>query len=313
MAKQSVREYLARIEKGLLDTNAGGILGTAYQRSFVGDVLDYWQFLKGCRIVNNLNDPNFQLNEMAVNDKAMRKPVVGTEPSSGDLATFTITPHTATVAPGSIYADVSKHWLEQNIEGQSAEDTISKKLAELFGANWLNLLWNGDTAYDGTADDEAFFQVMDGWLKKFKADSRVHKFDTNGSADYKGVVFPAMIDLLPEKYRFSELYKPTFLMNVADAGDYLDQIAGRATVRGDAALMDGTKEPFKGHPVEAVPFMPQGTVVLTPKKNLVPCIWENMEMYRQYIPRKHAVQFTLDGQYGACYEESPGVVLAYNS
>lgn len=303
MPKQTVREFVTRIEKGLLDTSSGGILSTRQQEKFIGKMVDAWSVLSKVRLINNMDSPNYELNELDIADRQAYKPTAGTEPTSGEILDFTINSRTLTVEELSLAANISKNWLMRNIEKESAEQTINNKLGISLGGNILDLAINGDGTTSG------FLAMNKGWLTLADEDSTVNDFDTDGSQDMAGVVFPGLRDALPEKARFTETEKPVIVCNIADADTYLDQIKDRKTARGDQALIDGIAGHYEGHPIVPFPYWPKGHFFMTPLSNLVIGIWEKMALYRQYMPRKHQLEFTLDAQVDPNYEL--GWMIAY--
>lgn len=303
MKPQTVREFLARMEKAALDTSAGGQLTTGQQRKFLGNMIDAWKVLGRIRMITDLDTPNYELNELDIADRQFYAPVAGTEPSSGELADFTITTRTLTCLPVTLPATINRQFLKRNIEKEDVEKVINAKLGQAFGGNALDLAINGDGTTSG------FLALNKGWLQLALDDSTVNDVDTNASTDLAGVVFPALRDALPEKARFSEITKPAIICSITDRDRYLDQISDRTTPRGDAALIDGIAANFNGFEVVPFPYWPEGHFFMTPLDNLVMSFFVGMELFREYRPRKHQLEFTLDGDFDPNYEK--GWMIAY--
>ncbi len=311
----SVREYLARITKGELNAAAGGLLDNEYQRRLFALMVDYMPLLAGVDFITGLTGGTLELNDIELNDEAIRPWTSGTEPDADDLSDWTITPHVLTPGKGSIYVNITKDWLRKNIQGESAATLIEGLVARGWAKGIVNLGWNGNTAYtNADAGKQRFYRLTNGWLKLFSLDSAVTKFDTNGSTDLEGVVFPGLIEAAPEDMlMFQGADTPTIYLSAANARTYARLVGARkGTVRSDAAALDGVLDPFAGFPIKGQPHLADDTFVFTRPSNLVAGVWEELTMEREYKPRLHRLEITLDTEYGYGYKKSEHIVWGKN-
>lgn len=296
----TVKELLAAIQKGTISTSTGGQLTAEDADHFIVTTIDQSALLQKFS-VRKMKSSTANMDTVGLAARVMRKATEG-ETATGVAAT--IARRTLTTVEVILPYDVTDSFLEENIEGENAYQTLNTLFATSFGNDLLDLSMNGD---EDSADD--FLLINDGYIDIVEADAAVHDFDTNGSTDFKGTVFPGMLALLPNKWKINRK-DLAFFVSPADYEDYLDEIATRGTAAGDAALTEGRRFPYKGIPIEEHPFIPDGTHILTNPKNLWIAFGRDMTYEMQRQGRKRLTEYTITAKIDFNYAVSDALVLA---
>jgi len=245
--------------------NAGGLLNAKQANRFIDYQINDQVILSECD-VRKMTTNEEEIDRLSFAGRQMRKHTKGQKGSSGSV----------TSDQRSISLTESKLWLELdlrtlkrmtvesdgNIKGRLLKH-IMRLAAQQFGNDIEDLGLNGDTA-DASADVD-FLSITDGWIKIAKNDAIV--YDTNASADYMDMVFPNMVDSLPEKYR-RDKSKLRFYVSDGIKQAYIRQIAGTNTSAALPYLTGEADPPYEGVPIKSVPKMPSGVIILTFPKNL---------------------------------------------
>ena len=245
--------------------NAGGLLNPKQANRFIDYATNDQVILSECDL-RRMTTNEEQLDRLGFAGRQLRKHVKGQKGTSGGI----------TSGQRAIALTESKLWLELdlrtlkrmtieadgNVKGRLLKHIM--RLAALeFGNDIEDIGLNGDTTYTGA--DEAFLTITDGWLKIAKADAI--SYDTNASTDYMDVVFPAMVDALPEKYR-RDKSKLRFYVPDSVKQAYIRQIAGTNTSAALPYLTGEADPPYEGIPIKSIPKMPGGHLLLTFPRNL---------------------------------------------
>ena len=193
-------------------------------------------------------------------------------------------------------ADITSEFLEDNIEGQSSADRIARELAQQFSNDLADLFFNGDIAATGA--DASFLTIGDGIIKQAKVvTAATHKYDTNGkltgkNSDYKDVIFPGMIDNMPNQFKRDRSNMRFYCSSkVSDA--YIMSIADRQTAYGDTVLTNGKLPVFLGIQIFPVEYMPDDVIILTNRFNLVSGVQRSMKVYSQFNQKKDQTEYTM--------------------
>lgn len=266
----------------------GGRMNPQQARQFIQTIRAENQFLQEIRFVD-MTGPEYDLDYLNISNRLIRRGVEGQEPTN------TVGIQTARRKLQTIECilpvDISKSFLEDNIEREGAEDTIARMVATQFGNDLLDLAINGDVDYSGV--DEDFIRLDDGWIKKAKSPTyATHKVDTGGSTDLKNEVFPEMVDRLPEKWKANK-DNLRIVLSANDASRYARQVVVRETALGDDLLVSGRIPPFEGIRLRPVPYWPDGVFMLTFPQNLAMGVQRDFTVDREWKPRRRVVEYTL--------------------
>lgn len=296
-------ELMIALQKAGITTDDGGLMPEEVKNKFIDTTVEQSRFLSLISIEKNIKRSR-HLDSIGVSSRLMFKREEGTDienPRGANLKRRTLTP----VGVALPY-DISLDWLNKNIEGNNAEETVNAAFAKQFRNDLVDLAVNGDT--DDAGGDAAFLNVTDGYVKRLTEDVDAHEHDREDGTDWKGTVFPALVRALPEKYRGNKNELAIFVG--ADVEDeYRDQIGERVTVLGDSFLTTFPPAYYKGIIIVTVPGMPYGSAILTAQKNMFVGFGIEFNVYRQLQPRKDGgiVEFTIHADVDANYAVSDQV------
>ena len=221
--------------------------------------------------------------------------------------------------------ELSSEALEDNIEGEAFEDHVARLLSAQAANDIEDLAINGDV----NLTDDALYKSFDGWRKRLYAGANV--VDAAG-AELDRTVFHRALRAMPRKF----MARRGSLRWYTSAGllqDYIfsDQFIG---VEG-AVLPAGTNpdspnqtpsaagwspaSPF-GIRAQEVPLFPeyesggetQSDVWLVDPNNLIWGVKREIVVYRQFVPRKDSIEYTMFTRVGAAIENPNAAVLVKN-
>ena len=298
------------VSKAAIDTSklgTGGAMNPEQQTQFMNFMKDYSVFLRSVGIINMLSTQRY-LDSIDVNKRSMRTQVEnGDNPATGTVETK----RRKLVAVGAIMPyDISFQFMKENIEGDNINTTLARLFAQQFANDSVDLAWNGDES-----DADPFLKINDGWLKIAAGDADTHKYDTEGSKDYLGKVFPSLLAEMPSKY--FQLYQEedknliTIFCSHAVNRAYKQQLQQRNTALGDSMIVDGKHVTYDGHEIFPVGFIPDGVLVATPFENLVYGIFgQSLQTYHDVVPRKTRHEYTLLADFDMEIENPDALVIA---
>lgn len=300
----SNRALIAKAAITSADLATGGKLNPEQANKFIDYMVDQSAFLKDIR-TERMAGPTKDLDFIGVANRIIRKGVEATEPT--ETAGIQTSKKQLNSVEVILPADISLTFLEDNIERAGAEDHIAQMLALQFANDLTDLAWNGDTASADT-----FVQIDDGFIKLAKSSADNHKFDTNGSTDYKGVVFPGMLNMLPNKWKANKA-ELRFYVSPTVAEAYIEQLTTRQTAWADELLQTGKLPQYKGITIFPVDYIPDDVITLTLRKNLATGIQREFTSDRERKPRKRVIEYTMTGRVDAAQiVVDDALVIGYN-
>ncbi len=313
----TVKEFLTAVQKGAITTSVGGQMSAQDADAFINLVKENNPMYGSEVRVIPMSSSEKKIEIIDLASRIMRGGVEGVAPS--DTFSPTISQRSLAWKEVILPYDVTFDFLEENIEAQSADALLQGMFSTQFGNDQLDLSINGDeslaetitdtTPADGSDDttgltqnDHTFLRINDGWVKKLKADGVSHTAVLSDSTtrDYKGIIFPALIDNLPEKYQ-RDLSKLSFFVNPAMERAYRRQLSARETALADAILTEGRRVRFEGIDIVPMPGWPSLAPVLTAKLNLAVGIGRQVRVGRQIQERKRLIEYTITAKTDAEY------------
>jgi hypothetical protein len=285
----------------------GGILKPAQADKFIDYMWDE-AALTGLVRRKKMNNPTEELDKIAVGRRLAKKATEGVD--TGVNVDPTFSKISMTTVKIRLDWELTTESLEDNLEGDSLEDHVARLMATQLGNDLEDLYINGDT---GDSDD--LLKSLDGFLKRFLAGA--HVISAGGSVLDKGV-FNSVVKTLPRKYlsrrgdlRFftSPGLLQDFINNASDAsgGAFLN-IQERAVTTEAVSGQGGGSVWFKPFGVTSVeiPLFPEdaegsysgadgdhGYGVWTFPKNMIIGVQREIKVYREYIPKKDAIEYTV--------------------
>ena len=288
------------------DLAAGGLLNTEQATKFIDFVVDQSVMIKDARVVR-MKSPVTQVDKIATTGRVSQPKAEGVAPASLSEPAFAkvtlsavgvITPFEATYEA-----------LEDNIEGESAEDTLIRVMAKQTATDLEELAIQGDT---GSADP--YLALLDGW-RQLAEDG--HAVDQEGAAVDKPL-FSKMIKALPEKYKrdWADL---RFYFAPVIAQDYRNTLSESNTIIGERFLLENAPLTVFGIPVVSVPMIPTNLgasnysyAFLTPRRNLIWGIHRDIRIDKDRDIMRGVNQYAITTRVACEYEEDDAVAVAIN-
>lgn len=306
--------------------NYGGLLLPEQANTFIDYLWDATVLGSQVRKLR-LNANEIWVNRMSVGERIVRLATEGVaDPAQAGVA---FTKVSLTTEKLRLDWELSSESLEDNLEGDALEDHIARLMATQMANDLEDLAINGNV--DLTTD--ALYKSFDGWRKRLYAGANI----VDGSANVldRGV-FNKALRAMPRNFMAGGRGKFKFFTSagliqdylfdavLADTGTYQRTFtaADRANAQGNVADTGPGWTPAApfGVPVQEVPLFPEYTsegktcsdVWLTDPNNLLWGVKREIQVFRQFIPRKDTVEYTLYTRVGTAVENEAAAVLVKN-
>lgn len=303
----------ADIAIGDLASN-GGLLTEEQTDTFIDLIFDQPTILKQARQVR-MAGPSTKINKVFFANRILRAALQsGSALDAGGNDRYVRAADRAKVTTSFIRMETDEviaevrlpyEVLEDNIEGQSFEAHIMRKIAEQAAVDMEEWALGADTA-----SSDAYLALQDGWMKR--ASSHVVN---NLSAGCNPAMFEAGLLALPQKYH-RNLSQLRHFVTVANVIKYRSIVAARGTGYGDSMLTGMAPVYAMGVPVEPAPMLAgisSGTQgLLTNPSNLLFGIQRQVrvETDRDVRSREHIIVLT--ARIGVQIEEDDALVKYTN-
>lgn len=238
--------------------------------------------------------------------------------------------------------ELSRESLEDNTEGDDLEDHLVRMMATQYGNDVEDLIVNGDTALTG----DPLYKAFDGFRKRAVAGG--HVVDAAGS-NMDRTIFHRAQKAMPRKYMAA---RPNFkfLTSSGAIADYLFSLQQTADgfVSPEALALAGINQASRttgpagfqtgnafGIPVQEIPVFkenragtyatdPDGAgpqtpadpthteIWLTDPKNLIWGIKREVEVHREYKPKKDTIEYTVYSRQGVQIQNVDAFVVVRN-
>lgn len=294
----------APIDTGVFAGGAGRLNPEQADR-FIDYVLDQSVILKDGIRVRRMNADRADLDKLAIGARVIRRATEGTAPA--DVVGLTASRRQLVVTEIILPADVTFSFMEDNIEREDFEDHLMRLFATQLANDLEDLAINGDA---GSPDP--FLSIEDGWLKILRTPGFANVFDTDGSTDFRNVVFQGMLEALPAKFKANPRLL-RFYVSTTNEERYRFQLGQRQTAGGDQILLGGDRVTYAGVPVVAVPFMPADQHVLTLPDNLVFGVRRDVSLGIFRHERKRVWEYTWTVRVDFEVVEGAAAVIAYDA
>ena len=255
------------VAKGVItttDLGTGGRLNDKQAERFIDFVIDETGLDQMGRVEKFRND-NLKVDKIGVHKRV----TVPAEEARDPSVRRGVTTSQVTLTPCELMTpfELSTNFLESNIEGESAEDTVVRLMATQMGNDVEGMYIEGDTLGRAAIEEDLFeggslTQVIkDTLMAKF--DGFLRQADSANLVDIDGSpispnVFSRMIQNMPNKFRRNRR-DMVFLVPDDLEQQYRERVSTRATGSGDAALNgQANLTPYGVEllPVSLMPFNP---------------------------------------------------------
>jgi hypothetical protein len=299
------------------------VLNRQQSDKFIDLVVDQSVLLKEIRQVR-VNGPKGDINRLDLGHIVSHGASARTTPKIQSVKESTIEWDTEKYQSAF---DVGEDFLYDNIEGQSAADTLMRMFAKQIATNNALALLNYDTSIpvgDDETDEANLYGVNDGILKILRGNVPTAQQLDAGGKSVSAKLFYTAKALIPSKYQVAEPdYKWLCSTSVHDKWVY--SFATRLTDGGDSALSNGVAPRALGIPLLKVPLMPttlsatgvlgggnRTAMILTPPKNIVWFIQRDFKVEIERKPRRDLTEVTMHWKVDFQIENPDLVVLVDN-
>src|SRR6478735_5498267 len=304
--------------------SGGGLLAPAQSTRFIDYMWDATTLGSQVRKVRMTANEQ-ELDRMAVGERVVR---LATEAVDDALAVkVAFAKVSLTTQKLRLDWELSSESLEDNLEGAAFEDHVARLLSAQAANDIEDLAINGDV----DLTDDALYKSFDGWRKRLYAGANI--VDANGATLDRGVFHRART-ALPRKY----MARRGNLKWFTSAGLMTDYVYSAQFVEEQGALKPAdvnTGEVVPGAAgwsptapygirAQEVPLFPEydasGTareqtgsdVWLVDPNNLIWGVKREIQVYRQFVPRKDTIEYTMFTRVGASIENPNAAVLVKN-
>ena len=318
------------------DGNSGpgeGFLSRDQADNFIDRIFDATVLWKEARKIR-MNSPEMMLQHVRVGARIVRKAVEGTDTGENVGAQFT----KVTLRTEKLRLDweVTSESLEDNIEGESLDDHLARLFTNQFAQDLEELSIHGD---DDSSDD--LLSAMDGWHKKALAGGRVVDAATGtGNGQLARKHFYQALKAMPIYARGNKgdlrFYASTglvqdYLFSQSDSGIVPNEVVAgmlrqSPVPTGDAGFT--TNFPF-GIELKEVPLFDTemnrnnattgansndsvSWLELTRPQNRIVGIQRDIQTFREFKPKKDAIEYTTYIRFGVAWGELDEVVTVRN-
>lgn len=228
--------------------------------------------------------------------------------------------------------ELSSEALEDNLEGEELEDHIARLMAAQAANDIEDLAINGDTALTG----DPLLKSFDGWRKRLLAGG--HVVDAAGAEVDRGI-FNRALKAMPRQFmqrranlKFfagSPLIQDWLFSVQLTSADFVTDGATAAGSLGRSVRTEGAAgftagSPF-GVPLQEVPLLPEydldgagagtatgGDIWLTDTKNLIWGVKREIQVFREFKPKKDTIEYTMYTRVGTQVENPTASVIVRN-
>ncbi len=285
-----------------------GVLPVQKFGQFVRAVRESSVILKEARVLNALKSYEVDISRISLG--------VQLEPGRDETGTKVApTEDTAEVKTNTLEMKeiitkvaIEDETLEDNIEQQQFEQTITSLLGEGITYDLETYFLHSDTTYAG---DRALLKISDGWLKL--AGNKVT--DTNPTAEtWPTNLFDDMIQKMDNEFK-QKLPQMKFYVSYKILKDYRELLKGRETGLGDQAITGGQAITYEGLPIQYVPALDalqdnNVYALLTLPTNLVYGFWRNIRIEPDRNAEMRRTNYIATMRTGCHYEDEDAAVSA---
>lgn len=311
--------------------DGGGLLAKEQANRFIDYMWDATVLVNDARTIR-MNSDTVEIDKVGVGTKLVRLATEAVDTGVNAAATFTKV--SLTTKKLRLDWEISTEALEDDIEGAALEDHIARLMATQAGNDIEDLAINGDT----TLSSDALYKSFDGWKKLALGSGRV--VDAGGATVSKAT-WNSALKTMPRVYKQRRnqlrfyagsnliqdyIYSLT-VIETASGPNFPENMAD-GVYRGTPALggAAGGQYPFAfGVPVVEVPLFKEdlagtysgasgshGYVELTFPNNRLVGVKREIQVHREFKPKKDAIEFTLFTRVGVAVENFDAYVVVKN-
>lgn len=309
---QKARETLATL------TDGNGELEVAHAKSFIKRMVVEGNLMK-MATVTPLSAPRQKIPLIGLSDPILQAGSEGTAVPEENATNFDLEApeFDAQLFKGRV--SISEEWLEDNIEGEGARNTVINLIADGCSRDIDEIALRGDTA---SANPR--YALFDGFLKqatRYDVDFDEERIALADISDPDAFIhLDEMLRKLPEQYdRNMDRYR--ILTTREAVYDYENAWIARQTSGGDSVLASGgNRNGYKGVPLVRIGMFPKNTVgsdrltqaLLCDPKNLHFGIWRKIKIEVDRRVGSGMIDFYVSLRFDAKIADLEAVVRGYD-
>jgi len=325
MSENILEKVIRTTEVG---SGGGGLLAPEQSNKFIDYMFDATVMLNDCRTIR-MRSEVAEIDKIAIGQRLIRAATEAVD--TGENVGVTFSKISLVTRKIRLDWELSSESLEDNIEGDALEDHIARLMSTQFGNDLEDLAINGDT----TSSDKTL-KIFNGWYKLALAGA--HVVDAGG-AQLDLPIFNKALKAMPRTYMQKRvglkfytgsnsiqdyLYAQAQQGNGAWTGPISDRIREQGPVRTEGANGFVAGRPF-GVTLQEVPLFLEsenatysggtgdhGHVELTFPQNRVMGIKREVQVFREFQPKKDAIEYTTYIRAGVNWENLDAAVIVKN-
>jgi len=307
----------------------GGLLTTEQSNKFIDYMWDKTVLGSQVRTIR-MRSNDVEIDTVAVGTRLVRLATEAVDDGVNAQAAFTKI--NLTTKKLRLDFELSSESLEDNLEGEALEDHIARLMAAQAANDIEDLAINGDT----TLSSDPLLKAFDGWRKRIRAGG--HVVDHAGGAMDRSV-FNKALKAMPRVYmarrdglKFftgSNLIQDYLFSIQQVSASYITPLDAAQAGINQAVRTQGpagftTGNAF-GQQVQEVPLWPEnlagdysspsgvhGEVLLTYPQNLIWGVKREIQVFREFKPKKDTIEYTMYTRVGAQVQNVDATVLVKN-
>lgn len=279
---------LVAFSKGLIGPNdiaVGGRLNPQQAAKLISLVFGN-EFLK--EITNTkMSRLEYEGQVVDIPRRSLRSVPQGQEPQDDDKTGVDEFGYTLKAESAQLFVDLKNDFLLNNQDNPNLVNDLEAMFVTRIQGELVDLSWNGL----GSGSSDPFLKLNKGFIQLLKdsitegGDGAAKSRDINPATSSWYDIFTGLWEQVPDEVKG----QCVIYTNPTDADNYAAE-RGRDTVRSD----DETTRKVIGKAIRPVVGMPSKHVVITPPKNLIVGICQDVTRSRAYHNRKRCVEMTFD-------------------
>ena len=306
--------------------SGGGLLSPAQSTRFIDYMWDATTLGARVRTIK-MRANEIELDRMAVGERVVR---LATE-AVDDAVNVNVAFAKVSLSTQKLRLDweLSSESLEDNLEGEAFEDHVARLLSAQAANDIEDLAINGDV----TLTDDALYKSFDGWRKRLYAGANVVD---GGNKVLDKAVFHKALRSMPRKFMARRGSLKWFtsaglLQDYVYSAQFVEEAGGLKNPEvntNDAVATNPGWSPASPFGIQAVevPLFPEydtgdagngaagegSDIWLVDPNNLIWGVKREIQVYRQFVPRKDTIEYTMYTRVGAAIENPNAAVLVKN-
>lgn len=328
MSNEVLEKVIATVNIGT-PPSGGGLMSAEASNRFIDYMWDETTLGSQVRTIR-MRANEVEIDKIAIGKRLVRLATEAVD--DGVNAGVTFSKISLTTVKLRLDWELSSESLEDNLEGEALEDHIAHLMSAQAANDIEDLAINGDVSLTG----DALLKAFDGWRKRLDAGG--HVVDADGEVIGRGT-FNRALKAMPRHFmrnrRNLRFYTGSPLIQdwlynfqVAASGmnndgvDATNRLNNVVRTEGEAGFTAGA--PF-GVTLQEVPLFAEydvdsgtsgtqagGDIWLTDAKNLIWGIKREIQVFREFKPKKDTIEYTMYTRVGTQVQEPAASVLVKN-